>query len=65
MTASEPSVTHSKNTRDTPQLDLIEQDWPNTALIAPGHSKVITVRTTKASVMITAGHAPACPPGTR
>ena len=60
MTASEPSVTHSTNTRDTPRLDLIEHAWPNSALIAPGHSRVMTVTT--ASVMITSSHAPACPP---
>jgi hypothetical protein len=45
MTACEPSVTHSKNTWDTPRLDLIEHAWPNSALIAPGHSRVMTVTT--------------------
>jgi hypothetical protein len=61
MTAGEPGVTHSKNARGKPLLDLIEHAWPNSALSALGHSKVMTVTT--ASVMITSSHAPAYPPG--
>ena len=60
MTASEPSVTHPENARGTPRLDLIEYAWPNSALSAPGHSRVMIVT---ASVMITSSHAPACPAG--
>src|SRR5262249_39793783 len=64
-TASAPSVTDSKNTRDTPQLDSIEYDWPSQLLIAPGQTSVITVTSTNASVMSTASQAPSAPPGTR
>src|SRR5690349_8021145 len=49
ITANAPSVTDSKNARDTPQLLSIEYGCPNHELIAPGHSSVTAVTTTNNS----------------
>ena len=62
MTTSDPSVTDSKNARDTPQEDSTEYCSPNHELIAPGQTSVMTVTTTNASVMITAAQAPTARP---
>ena len=43
----------------------MEYDCPNTALMAPGQTSVMTVTITNSSVITTAAHAPAVPPGTR
>src|SRR5581483_11392512 len=64
-TAKEPSVTDSKNARETPQLARMSYERPSRPSIRPGQSSVNPVRTTTSSVRITQIHAPNIPPGTR
>ena len=48
-----------------PEASLDRVGLPEKALMAPGHSKLTAVTTTKSSVIRAAAQAPAMPPGTR